>query len=79
MSDDAQNFLLRQEQTAEKQAKVLNEKHYSQQARVNADLATRKHLVVGDKVWYLRPPDSGSKLDGQWLWPAVVVAREGAQ
>ncbi len=31
---------------------------------------------VGDLVWYLRPPNTGDKLDSRWLGPAEVVERK---
>ena len=34
-------------------------------------------FCVGDLVWYIRPPDSGNKLDTRWIGLGVVVAREG--
>ena len=27
-------------------------------------------------MWYIRPPDSGNKLDTRWIGPGVVVAKE---
>ena len=32
---------------------------------------------MADQVWYLRPPDSGDKLESRWIGPGVITAREG--
>eukprot|EP00667_Euglena_gracilis_P030272 EG_transcript_41574 len=58
-------------------AKRLNDLHIQQSSQVNVGRNVLSDLQVGAKVWYLRPPNAGDKLDSKWLGPGVVVAREG--
>ena len=44
---------------------------------INARRREMDALSVGEKVWYLRPPDSGTKLESRWLGPCVITGREG--
>jgi hypothetical protein len=58
-------------------AAVLDEKHKKQAQSINAQRAEASPLKVGDLVWYLRPADSGEKVDSRWIGPAAVVECEG--
>ena len=75
--EDAQRFFQRQRQIDEHVAKRLNDLHAKQFAVANRGKVAQSALSVGDKVWYLRPENSGTKLDSRWLGPALVTAREG--
>ena len=77
-AEDAVQFFERQEKTDKLVAQILNEKHQKAQERANRGVKEWPTYKAGDTVWYLRPPDSGNKLDTRWLGPCVVKGREGA-
>ena len=58
-------------------ASRLNGLHARQMARANASRKGGPEFQVGDKVWYIRPPDAGNKLETRWIGPAQIIAREG--
>ena len=55
----------------------MNELHLKQSSRTNEWRKMLGDLQVGAKVWYLRPPNAGNKLDTKWIGPVKIVAREG--
>ena len=71
------NFFQRMQEIDKKVAKVLNDMHTQQTQRANLARRDQVPFVVGDVVWYRRPPKSGDKLDSRWIGPGTVVAREG--
>ena len=75
--EDAQNFFKRMEEVDKKVAQVLNDKHWETARRINVDRKPFRVFVVGSKAWYLRPENSGEKLDSRWLGPVEVVKRVG--
>ena len=75
--EDAVDFFHRMAEVDVKVAARLNGLHAQQVARTNAGRKSGEDLRVGDKVWYLRPPDAGNKLDTKWIGPVPIVAREG--
>jgi hypothetical protein len=75
--EDAQDFFERMEKVDEEVARVLNAKHARQTLWLNAGRQKMHIFSVGDTVWYLRPPGTGTKLSTRWLGPCKVVARTG--
>lgn len=75
--EDATDFFNRMREVDEVVAFRLNGVHAKQMARANASRRKGPNFQVGDKVWYLRPPESGNKLDSRWIGPTLIVAREG--
>ena len=76
-SEDANKFFERQREVDRMVAEHLNRVHEKQAAATNKGRVSGELFLVGEKVWYLRPENSGNKLDSRWLGPALVVAREG--
>ena len=60
-------------------AEILNEKHKKEMKRKNQGEKKLPPLKVGDKVWYRRPENTGTKLDTRWIGPAKITAREGEE
>ncbi len=75
--EDALAFFKRKKVVDRAVAKLLNEKHLKKEVWVNRGRAQPPPFLVGDLVWYIRPPDSGDKLSSRWLGPAKLVALEG--
>jgi hypothetical protein len=75
--EDSRSFFSRQREIDLVVASKMNNLHAEQCSRANRGLDGWEVLGVGDLVWYLRPPDSGTKLDSRWLGPCKVIAREG--
>ena len=75
-SEDALTFFARQEKIDKEISRVLQEKHKKREDWLNAKRNDPPPFKVGDLVWYLRPPNSGNKLDSRWLGPAAVVRRD---
>ena len=75
--ENAQAFFERQKVVDRVVARLLNEKHPKKEVWVNQNRVQPPPFLVGDLVWYQRPPDSGDKLASRWIGPAKVVAREG--
>jgi hypothetical protein len=75
--EDAQTFFHRMEIVDEEVARILNEKHEQQARTINVSRSEPRRFVPGDKVWWLRPPNTGGKLDTRWLGPCKVVRRVG--
>jgi hypothetical protein len=75
--EDAIVFFQHMREIDEKVATELNRKHRVEESRVNATRKELHPLIVGTKVWYRRPENSGEKLDSRWIGPGVVTAREG--
>ena len=75
--ENSVDFFHRMTQVDHKVAARLNDLHSKQVARANLGRKPGRDLQVGDKVWYLRPPDAGNKLDTKWIGPVPIVAREG--
>ena len=75
--EDALSFFRRQRDVDEKVAKHLNDLHVRQSSYHNRGLLGLMPFQRWDKVWYLRPPDAGNKLDSKWLGPCLVMEREG--
>ena len=76
-SEDAVAFFARMEEVDHQVAELLNAKHSAIAERVNAGRKEPPSFDIGEEVMYLRPPDSGGKLDTRWLGPAKVVAKRG--
>ena len=76
--EDAKVFFERQKVIDRAVAKLLNEKHLKKEAWLNQKRVEQPPFLVGDVVWYYRPPRHSDKLSSKWLGPAKVVAREGA-
>ena len=55
----------------------LNAKHGTIAERVNAKRKEPPLFDIREELMYLRPPDSGGKLDSRWLGPAKIVAKRG--
>ena len=60
-----------------KVAEILNEKHRSAAKSINKQRVDPPIFEVGDDVWYLRPENSGNKLDSRWLGPAKIAGKTG--
>ena len=45
--------------------------------KFNAGRQKLKLFKVGDTVWYLRPPQTGTKLDARGFGPRKIVAKTG--
>ena len=59
-----------------KAAAILNKKHKD---KAIAQRGVETTFAPGDVVWYLRPPNTGDKLDSRWLGPAKVIERTGTR
>jgi len=75
--ENSKEFFARQREVDRAVARVLNEKHAKQVGAANRGRVDPPALSIGDQIWYLRPPDSGNKLDSRWIGPGRVTAREG--
>ena len=75
--EDAQQFFARMEKLDQTVAKHLKDIHEKQIARLNNQRWGGETFKIGDRVYYRRPENSGTKLDSRWLGPAIVTAREG--
>ena len=75
--EDAKAFFARMKKVDWALARVLSEKHAKRREWTNRSRQEPPPLAIMDKVWYLRPPDSGDKLDSRWIGPGLVTAREG--
>ena len=75
--EDAQQCFDRMKETDEKVARLLNEKHKLVAQRMNANHPEVLTYEVGQKVWYLRPENSGDKWHSKWIGPEVITARLG--
>ena len=75
--EDAHQFFERMKQTDKYVAELLNSLHRSEADSVNKKRRELKAIPIGTLVWYRRPPATGGKLDGRWLGPCEVLAREG--
>jgi hypothetical protein len=75
--EDAQTFFDRMEIMDSEVARILNEKHGRMAEVLNASRSEPRRFVPGDMVWWLRPPNTGGKLDTRWLGPCKVVRRTG--
>ena len=58
-------------------ADILNGKHANIADRINSERVRPPHFNPGEKVWYLRPEDSGGKLDTRWLGPGKIISKVG--
>ena len=58
-------------------ARVINEMHEKDAARVNFKRKKFPSFAKGDVVWYRRPEGTASKMDTRWEGPYEVLAREG--
>ena len=76
-SEDAVAFFARMEELDHHVSDFLNAKHGTIAERVNANRKEHPLFDIGEEVMYLRPPDSGGKLDSRWLGPAKIVAKRG--
>ena len=76
-SEDANVFFARQKEVDQKVADHLNRVHQRQAGATNKNRVMGEVFLAGEKVWYLRPENSGNKLDSRWLGPALVISREG--
>ncbi len=70
--EDARFFLQRVKKLRMQAADILNKMH-AKHARV--ERVPEKVYHPGDIVYYIRPENSGDKLDSRWVGPARVVAR----
>ena len=77
-AEDARAFFARQEELAKQAAKIVNELHAKEFARINSSRPNRTPFNVGDMVWYTRPPASADKTASEWTGPHVIALREGA-
>ena len=75
--EDAQDFFDPMEKTDEEVARVLNGKHVKQLLWLKAGRQKMPVFNVGDTVWYLRPPGTGTKLSTRWLGPCRITKRVG--
>ena len=75
--EDAQVFFERMKQTDERVARLLNSLHKAQAESVNKKVRELKANPIGTLFWHHRPPETRGKLDGRWLGPCEVLAREG--
>ena len=57
------HFFARMEEVDHQVAELLNAKHSAIAERVNARRKEPPSFDIGEEVMYLRPPDSGGKLD----------------
>ena len=76
-SEDCLNFIQRMKKIDQVLADTLNIQHQKQAESLNRKRKDFPRLKVGDKVWYLRPENSGTKIDSRWLGPAVIVEQNG--
>ena len=65
------------EEKMEEVARILENIHERSKNQKNRHLVDPPVFVIGEEVWYRRPPDSATKLDTRWIGPGLVVAREG--
>ena len=74
----AEVFMARMEEIDRKVARVLNEAHQKEAARVNAHRSAPTPYAKGDLVWVLRPKTTTvSKWDTWWVGPCEVACRVG--
>ena len=78
-NEDALTFVERQKTIDAKVAQILNEMHEKEAQWVNRHRKPSPSFQVGQKVWYLRPEDSGTKVDSRWLGPCLVKGRIGEE
>ena len=76
--EDATQFFERMRAIDLRVADVLNRKHKELAAK-RSQGGKLPPLVIGSKVWYKRPPNSGVKTDSRWIGPGIVLGREGAE
>ena len=74
---DAAAFFQHIEEVDDAVAAILNAKHAARAERENADRKDPPDFQVGDRVWYLRPEGSGTKLDTRWIGPGKITAKVG--
>ena len=75
--EDAQAFFERMKDIDNHVAEKLNSLHETQAKSLNKKRGELKAIPIGTLVWYRRPPGTGGKLDGRWVGPFEVLAREG--
>ena len=56
---------------------ILNGKHANRTDRINAERVRPPHFDVGEKVWYRRPENTGTKIDTRWIGPGKILAKVG--
>jgi hypothetical protein len=76
--EDAQSFFRRQHEIGLKVADALNDLHSKRSAYQNSQLTEKDPFKIGDKVWYWRLEQSGTKFDTRCIVPALITGREGA-
>jgi hypothetical protein len=76
--EDATVFFERMAQIDRQVSEILNATHEKRLLGMKPKKCANLEFVVGQKVWYRRPPNSGHKLDSRWLGPAVIKERQGS-
>ena len=77
-AQDALNFVRRQKEIDEKVAGIMNDLHEKVSARINAGRKDPPEFVVGDLVWFLRPPSlTANKALPRWVGPCPIIERQG--
>ncbi len=66
---DARLFCQEMQRRRERAAQILNDKH---RTRERTSSVPERTFKPGDEVWYLRPPQTGDKLDSRWVGPAKL-------
>ena len=77
--EDAQSFFARQAEIDEKLSKIMKDLHEKRAREVNVHRKELPVLVVGSKVWWLRPRgQTGDKLESYWVGPCKILERKSA-
>ena len=72
---DAVDFFNRTDEIDKAVSTILNGLHKRKDWSDNKRRKEPPEFFVGDKVWHLRPENSGTKLDTRWLGPCKVVSK----
>ena len=70
--EDASAFIKRQAEVDAWVAHTLNEKHRKEAENINKNRSIPSRFEIGQKVWYRRPENSGTKVESLWLGPCLM-------